>query len=290
MRRSFLWQDRQIVPFLKIDKGLAQPADGVQLMKPIPDVDALLHRALRHGMLGTKMRSVVALADPVGNEAVVGQQFAVARRVLHAGLVPIIEPEVDIHSPQKLAADELLTERLLIARLGRTTPPPAQLEAPVQRQHGSTGHPLNLCGVGRCSFLGSLHDAPASDGPETVACALLSAEPVVRMTDQRRRRDGVGGALGRAGQAWFWPGRQAPSQHALVRPRLASVARSGVSLQPMHAKRGSDHAASRAGASDGAGHRGACCPSAGPRGVSGSSDECTGASGASSLSRPPAAS
>ena len=125
----------------------------------------------------------------------------------------------------------------------------------------------SLCGVGRCSFLGSLHDAPASDGPETVACALLSAEPVVRKTDQRRRRDGVGGG------AW---------------PRLG--ARSGVSLQPIRAKRGGDHAASRAGASDRAGHRGACCPRALPRGVSGSSDECTGASCTSSLSRPPAAS
>ena len=112
---EFLWQDKQIVPFLKIDKGLAEPADGVQLMKPIPDVDALLKRALRHGMFGTKMRSVVALADPVGIQAVVEQQFAVAQTVLHAGLVPIIEPEVDIHSPQKRAADELLTERLLIA-------------------------------------------------------------------------------------------------------------------------------------------------------------------------------
>lgn len=112
---EFLWQDKQIVPFLKIDKGLAEQADGVQLMKPIPDVDALLERALGHGMFGTKMRSVVALADPVGIQAVVEQQLAVARQVLHAGLVPIIEPEVDIHSPQKPAADELLTERLLIA-------------------------------------------------------------------------------------------------------------------------------------------------------------------------------
>ena len=112
---EFLWQDKKIVPFLKIDKGLAEQADGVQLMKPIPDVDALLERALGHGVFGTKMRSVVALADPVGIHAVVDQQLAVARQVLHAGLVPIIEPEVDIRSPQKPAADELLTEQLLVA-------------------------------------------------------------------------------------------------------------------------------------------------------------------------------
>ncbi len=110
---EFLWQDKQIVPLLKIDKGLADQADGVQLMKPIPDIAALLERALGHGVFGTKMRSVVALADPVGIHAVVGQQLAVARQVLDAGLVPIIEPEVDIHRPQKQAADELLTEQLL---------------------------------------------------------------------------------------------------------------------------------------------------------------------------------
>jgi len=112
---EFLWQDKQVVPFLKIDKGLAEQADGVQVMKPIPDLGALLERALGHGVFGTKMRSVVTLADPVGIQAVVDQQFAVARQVLAAGLVPIVEPEVDIHSPQKAAAEELLTERLLAA-------------------------------------------------------------------------------------------------------------------------------------------------------------------------------
>ena len=135
---EFLWQDKQIVPFLKIDKGLAEQADGVQLIKPIPDVDALLKRALRHGMYGTKMRSVVALADPVGIQAVVEQQFAVARTVLHAGLVPIIEPEVDIHSPQKLAADELLTERLLIAPVRARRGPAGHAEALATR----TGQPV----------------------------------------------------------------------------------------------------------------------------------------------------
>lgn len=112
---EFLWEDKQVVPFLKIDKGLAEQSDGVQVMKPIPDLGALLERALGHGVFGTKMRSVVTLADPVGIQAVVDRQLAVARQVLAAGLVPIVEPEVDIHSPQKAAAEELLTERLLAA-------------------------------------------------------------------------------------------------------------------------------------------------------------------------------
>ena len=112
---EFLWEDKQVVPFLKIDKGLAEQSDGVQVMKPIPDLGALLERALGHGVFGTKMRSVVTLADPVGIQAVVDQQLAVARQVLAAGLVPIVEPEVDIHSPLKAAAEELLTERLLAA-------------------------------------------------------------------------------------------------------------------------------------------------------------------------------
>ncbi len=112
---EFLWEDKQVVPFLKIDKGLAEQSDGVQVMKPIPDLGALLERALGHGVFGTKMRSVVTLADPVGIQAVVDQQLAVARQVLAAGLVPIVEPEVDIHSPLKAAAEELLAERLLAA-------------------------------------------------------------------------------------------------------------------------------------------------------------------------------
>jgi fructose-bisphosphate aldolase class I len=112
---EFLWQDKQVVPFLKIDKGLVEQRDGVQLMKPIPDLNILMERALGHGVFGTKMRSVVMLADAVGIQAVVDQQFAVARQILDAVLVPIIEPEVDIHSPQKATAEELLTERLLVA-------------------------------------------------------------------------------------------------------------------------------------------------------------------------------
>ena len=116
----YLWEDKRVVPFLKVDKGLAPEADGVQLMKPMPDLDALLARAKENGVFGTKMRSVIKLANPAGIRAVVEQQFEIARRIVAAGLVPIIEPEIDIHSPEKAQAEVLLREELLVnlERLG----------------------------------------------------------------------------------------------------------------------------------------------------------------------------
>jgi fructose-bisphosphate aldolase class I len=110
---EYLWTQKQVVPFLKVDKGLEAEADGVRMMKPIPDLDALLERAIGHGVFGTKMRSVVLTADDTGVGAVVAQQFDIARRILAAGLVPIIEPEVDIHSPEKAAAEKLLKNALV---------------------------------------------------------------------------------------------------------------------------------------------------------------------------------
>ncbi len=110
---EYLWTRKRIVPFLKVDKGLEGEAHGVKLMKPMPDLDALLERARGHGVFGTKMRSVVRTADPAGIEGVVAQQFDIARRILAAGLVPIIEPEVDIHNPRKAAAEQLLKATLL---------------------------------------------------------------------------------------------------------------------------------------------------------------------------------
>ncbi len=105
---EYLWQVKGVVPFLKVDKGLADEANGAQVMKPMPDLDELLARAVDKGVFGTKMRSVVKLADKAGVDAVVNQQFEVGRQILRAGLVPIIEPEVDIHSPQKAEAEALL--------------------------------------------------------------------------------------------------------------------------------------------------------------------------------------
>ena len=110
---EFLWEDKAVVPFLKVDKGLADEADGAQVMKPIPDLDALLDRARSHGVFGTKMRSVIKLGDQAGVDAVVGQQFEVGRQILAAGLVPIIEPEIDIRSPEKRLAEDLLKKALL---------------------------------------------------------------------------------------------------------------------------------------------------------------------------------
>ncbi len=110
---DYLWSVKGVVPFLKVDKGLVDEANGAQVMKPMPDLDALLRKALAKGVFGTKMRSVIKLADKVGVDAVVDQQFEVGRQILAAGLVPIIEPEIDIHSPQKAEAEVLLKAAIL---------------------------------------------------------------------------------------------------------------------------------------------------------------------------------
>jgi fructose-bisphosphate aldolase class I len=110
---EYLWNVKRVVPFLKVDKGLAAEVDGVRVMKPIPDLDALLARAIDKHMFGTKMRSVIRLADDAGVKSVVDQQFEIARQILAAGLVPIIEPEIDIHSPQKAEAEALLRVAIL---------------------------------------------------------------------------------------------------------------------------------------------------------------------------------
>ena len=110
---DYLWNVKRVVPILKVDKGLEAEAHGVQLMKPMPDLDALLARAKAKGIYGTKMRSVVKQADAAGIAAVLDQQFAVARQIVAAGLVPIIEPEVDIKCPDKPGAERLLKAGLL---------------------------------------------------------------------------------------------------------------------------------------------------------------------------------
>ena len=104
----YLWQVRKVVPFLKVDKGLAEPEDGVRLMKPIPTLDASLEKAKANDVFGTKMRSVILKASKSGIAANVAQQFELGHRIVGAGLVPIIEPEVDIHASDKAEAEELL--------------------------------------------------------------------------------------------------------------------------------------------------------------------------------------
>ena len=110
---DYLWSKKKVVPFLKVDKGLADEHDGAQTMKPMPDLDALLKRAVGKGIFGTKMRSVIKTANESGISAVVKQQFEVGRQIIGHGLVPIIEPEVDIKSPQKAEAEAILKRELL---------------------------------------------------------------------------------------------------------------------------------------------------------------------------------
>ena len=110
---EFLWAKKRVVPLLKVDKGLAEEQNGVQTMKPMPELDALLRRGVAKGIFGTKMRSVIKLANAEGIRGVVAQQFAVGRQILSHDLVPIIEPEVDIKSPQKAEAEALLRSELL---------------------------------------------------------------------------------------------------------------------------------------------------------------------------------
>ena len=110
---GYLWNVKNVVPFLKVDKGLADEENGAQVMKPMPDLDALLDKAKASGIFGTKMRSVIKQADATGINAVVDQQFEIGRRIVAAGLVPIIEPEVDIHCPDKAGAEALLHDAIV---------------------------------------------------------------------------------------------------------------------------------------------------------------------------------
>lgn len=118
---DYLWDVKKIVPFLKIDKGLADEQDGVQVMKPMPALDALLKKAVSKNIFGTKMRSVIKQANAAGINAVVKQQFEVGKQIIAAGLVPIIEPEVDIHCPEKAQAEALLKAAML-AELNKLSP------------------------------------------------------------------------------------------------------------------------------------------------------------------------
>ncbi|MBY3621499.1 fructose bisphosphate aldolase [Acinetobacter sp. CUI P1] len=131
---DYLWEEKGIVPFLKIDKGLADPEDGVQLMKPIPGLSDLLQRANERNIFGTKMRSVIKEANPSGIKKVVEQQFEVGKQILEAGLVPIIEPEVDIHSADKTASEKLLKEELSaqLSKLGKDVKVMLKLSIPTE--------------------------------------------------------------------------------------------------------------------------------------------------------------
>jgi fructose-bisphosphate aldolase class I len=110
---SYLWNVKNVAPFLKVDNGLADEENGVQLMKPIPELAALLDKAKANGIFGTKMRSVIKQANPAGIKAIADQQFEIGKKIVAAGFVPIIEPEVDIHCPDKAAAEDLLHAEIM---------------------------------------------------------------------------------------------------------------------------------------------------------------------------------
>jgi fructose-bisphosphate aldolase class I len=118
---EFLWTKKKVIPFLKVDKGLADEAEGVQMMKPMPDLDALCEKAVSKGVFGTKMRSVIKAANKKGIDAVVAQQFEVGKQIIGHGLVPIIEPEVDINIPDKTEAESILRDAL-VAELDKLSP------------------------------------------------------------------------------------------------------------------------------------------------------------------------
>jgi len=125
---QYLWQRKGVVPFLKVDKGLADEADSVQRMKPMPELEGLLERAKAKGVFGTKMRSVIKHADATGIKDVVDQQFEVGRRIVAADMVPIIEPEVDIKSPEKADAERLLKAALLAELAAQPADRPVMLK------------------------------------------------------------------------------------------------------------------------------------------------------------------
>jgi fructose-bisphosphate aldolase class I len=117
---DYLWSVKRVVPFLKVDKGLAEEVDGAQVMKPMPGLDDVLSRAVDKGVFGTKMRSVIKEGNAAGIQAVVDQQFEIGRQILSRGLVPILEPEIDIHAPTKAEAEQLLKPAIVegLERLG----------------------------------------------------------------------------------------------------------------------------------------------------------------------------
>ena len=110
---DYLWEEKGIVPFLKIDQGLAEEENGVQLMKPLTNLDELLQRARQRNIFGTKMRSLIKTANPQGIKDIVDQQFEIGRKVYDQGFIPILEPEIDIKSPSKEEAEEILKEEIL---------------------------------------------------------------------------------------------------------------------------------------------------------------------------------
>ena len=181
---DYLWNRKQVVPFLKVDKGLEAEADGVAAMLPIGELDELLERAAAKGVFGTKMRSVVKLADEAGIGRIVDQQFEVARQITAAGLVPIIEPEVDIASAEKAGAEALLKAAIL-AHLGALGPDqPVKLKLTLPDQDGFYGELVDHPNVVRVVALSGGY-------PRDDANARLARNPGVIASFSRALTEGL---------------------------------------------------------------------------------------------------
>ena len=180
----YLWDEKNVVPFLKVDKGLAPEQDGVQLMKPIDTLDDLLERAQRHQIFGTKMRSVINDASEAGISAIVDQQFDYASRILAAGLVPILEPEVSISSPHKEHAEGLLCDA--IAKQLETLPEGTQvmLKVTIPTRTGLYGE---LASDPRVLRIVALSGGYSRDE----ACALLARDPTLIASFSRALLEGL---------------------------------------------------------------------------------------------------
>ena len=181
---QYLWERKQVVPFLKVDKGLADESQSAQLMKPNPGLDALLEQAVAHGMFGTKMRSVIADADKDGVAAVVDQQFEVAARISSYGLVPIVEPEVSIKAPRKEDAEALLHDAIKahVDALSAETPLMLKLTIPSQ-----PGLYADLADDPRVLGVLALSGGYSRDQ----ACALLAKDPSMIASFSRALLEGL---------------------------------------------------------------------------------------------------
>jgi fructose-bisphosphate aldolase class I len=181
---QYLWDEKNVVPFLKVDKGLAAEQDGVQLMKPIDTLDDLLERAQRHQIFGTKMRSVIKDANEAGIAAIVDQQFDYASRIMSAGLVPILEPEVSISSPHKEQAETMLRDA--IAKHVGALPQDAtvMLKITIPTQPGLYGE---LAQVPRFLRVVALSGGYSRDE----ACALLARDPSLIASFSRALLEGL---------------------------------------------------------------------------------------------------
>jgi fructose-bisphosphate aldolase class I len=180
----YLWDQKNVVPFLKVDKGLAAEQDGVQLMKPIDTLDDLLERARRHQIFGTKMRSVIHDADEAGVAAIVDQQFGYANRILAAGLVPIIEPEVSIASPHKEQAETMLHDAIVKHVQALPEDATVMLKITIPTQVGLYGE---LAADPRVLRVVALSGGYSRDE----ACALLARDPTIIASFSRALLEGL---------------------------------------------------------------------------------------------------